>query len=177
MVPYHWLVSGLSEIELVTGTVYHMFRQLSTNPLVRWLDALPAKAAMITWDIWVRANVDNQALPRSVGQDLDVDLVCACLRTLDLARKLCIPELCVPTWSSISPTIWPTSYRLKLCFWLPMVLETSQQIALEPASSSQASCSKVPQSAQPIMSPPDMSYCTPWKQAVIATQQAAANYP
>ena len=39
-------------------------------PRIRLLDPLQDKAAVSTLDIWVRANVDNQALPRSVWQDL-----------------------------------------------------------------------------------------------------------
>ena len=52
----------------------------ASNPRIPLLDEwtltleepLPAKAALSTLDTWVPANVDNQALPRSVWQDLAV---------------------------------------------------------------------------------------------------------
>ena len=52
-----------------------MFCQLPTNPTAGgWIhifeEPLHVRAAISTLDTWVRANVDNQALPRSVWQDL-----------------------------------------------------------------------------------------------------------
>ena len=61
-------------------------------PRIRLLDEwihtfeepLQVKAAISTLDIWVRANVDNQALPRSVWQDL--------AGIQSRTPRVCIPE-------------------------------------------------------------------------------------
>ena len=57
---------------------------------------------LCTLDTWVRANVDNQALPRSVWQDIaaiqDIPHVYACLLTTDLGGRSFTPAAYVPIW-------------------------------------------------------------------------------
>ena len=77
LLPFDRLVSRQSEIPLVVRTEYHVFYRLPANSFAGRVDphlrrTPTGQGAISTLDIWVRANIDNQALPRSVWQDLAV---------------------------------------------------------------------------------------------------------
>ena len=102
VLPYHLFVSGQSKIQLVAGRDYLIITCCTSYPLIRLLDEwthaseklLPLKAAMNTLDTWLKTNVNNQALPLSVWQDLTAvkgrSHRLSCPQTMELDRKMCI---------------------------------------------------------------------------------------
>ena len=96
MIP-HRLVSGQENFRwwlelLITCFVNYPRIRLLDELIHTFEEPMPAKAALSTLDTWVRANVDNQALPRSVWQDL-------------AAIQGRAPRICVPPHNGPVPEI------------------------------------------------------------------------
>ena len=132
MLPSHWLVSGQSEIQLVGRADYHMFRQLSADPIGGWVDShlwgtktgssCLRKQRLAVWthgpgERWY-PNVAALSVARS-GCSARAHSSNVYPQTTNFVGRFFIPGEYVPIWLSLLLSIWPTSCRPRVTLhWL-----------------------------------------------------------